>query len=81
MLEGRKAEERRHLAAAGCPIYRAEAHLDFRFGLLDVLGVRVARQILMRPGVGAKRHAGRDYQLGDLRMPGRVLAYLEEGGF
>jgi hypothetical protein len=29
-------------------VHRADTHLNFRLGLLDVLGVRVARQILMR---------------------------------
>src|SRR5262249_55395173 len=55
--------------------------LDFRLGLLDIVGVRVARQILMRPGMRSNRHAGLDYLLGDLRMPVRMLADLEEGRF
>jgi hypothetical protein len=29
----------------------------------------------------SNRHAGLDYLLGDLRMPGRMLADLEEGRF
>jgi len=33
-------------------------HLDFNLGLFRVFGVRVARQIVMRPGMGADRHAG-----------------------
>ena len=61
-------------------MHRAKAHLNFRLGLLDVLGVGIARQILVRPGMGAKRHAGREHLFGDLRMPACVLADLEEGG-
>ena len=64
MLQGRKAEERRDLSAAGGHVHRADAHLDFRLGLLDILGVRVARQILMRPSMGADYHAGRNHLLG-----------------
>ena len=59
-------------------MHRADTHLDFRLGLFDVLGVGVARQILVRPSMGADCHAGREHLLGDLRMPGRVLADLEE---
>src|SRR4029077_246041 len=78
-MQGRKAEERRDLSAAGSQVHRANTHLDFRLGLFDVLGVRVARQILMRPSMRAIRHAGRNHLLGYLRMPGRMLADLEEG--
>ena len=59
----------------------AEAQLDFRLRLLDILGVGIARQILVRPSVGAKRHSGCEHLLGDLRMPSRMLADLEEGRF
>src|SRR6476646_1815652 len=79
MLQGRKAEEWRDLSAGGSQVYRADTHLDFRLGLLDVLGVRVARQILMRPSMGADYHAGRNHLLGNLRMPARVLTDLKEG--
>jgi hypothetical protein len=44
MLQGRKAEEWRDLArVGGGHVHRADAHLDFRLGLLNILGVRVAR--------------------------------------
>src|ERR1700678_3173339 len=35
----------------------------------------------MRPSVAAERHAGLDHLLGNLRMPGRVLADFEERRF
>ena len=59
-------------------MHRADAHLDFRLGLFDVLGVGVTRQILMRPSMRADRHAGLDHLLGDFRMPACVLADFEE---
>src|SRR5262249_51726516 len=81
MLQGRKTEERRDLSASGGQVHRADTHLDFRLGLLDILGVWVASQILMRPGMGANRNAGRDRLFGDLRMPAGVPTDLEEGCF
>ena len=81
MLQRWKAEEGCNLSATGGHVHGAEAQLDFRLGLLDILGVGAARQILMRPGVGAERHAGCQHLLGDLRMPSPMLADLEEGRF
>ena len=78
MLQGRKAEERRHLSAAGGQLHRTDAHLDFRLGLFDVLGVGVARQILMRPGMGADRHAGRNHLLGCAPSPCRRACHRPE---
>ncbi len=80
MLQVRKAEERRDRRAGSCHMHGAVAHLDFLLGLVEILGVWISRQIPVRPGVGADRHAGVDHLFGDFRMPGRVLADFEECG-
>ena len=79
MLQVREAEERRDLPAFRGHVHRADAHLDFLFGLFDILGVGVPGQILVRPGMRPDRHAGIDHLPGDLGMPSRVLADFEEG--
>ena len=62
MLQRQEAEERRDLSAAGGHVHRV-LPISISCGLLEILGIRVARQILMRPGVRADRHAGRDHLL------------------
>ena len=60
-------------------MHGAHAHFDFLFGEFDIAGIRISRQVLVRPGVAADRHAGLSHHLGNFRMPGGVLADLEEG--
>ena len=80
MLQVREAEERSDRRATRSHLYGAVAHLDFLLGQFDILRIRISRQILVRPGVGADRHPGFDYLLGDFGVPHCVLADLEECG-
>ena len=80
MLQVGEAEEGSDWCAASGYMHGAVAHLDFLLGLLKILGVRISRQILMRPGVGADCHPGFDQLFGDFWMPRRMLADLEECG-
>jgi len=61
-------------------MHGAQAHLDLGLGLLEIARIGVLRQILVRPGVRADGVAGSDDLFGDLGMPHRVLADLEERG-
>ena len=78
MLQVREAEERSDRRAGSGHMHGAVAHFDFLLGLFEILGVRIPRQIPVRPSVGPDRHAGVDHLFGDFGMPRRVLADLEE---
>ena len=52
LLEVREAEERRDRRRSG-HVHGADAHFDLGLGLLDILGVGIFRQVLVRPGVAA----------------------------
>ena len=77
LLEVRETEERRDRSRY-CRVDGAYAHLDFFFGLLDVAGVGVLGQILVRPGVAADGHAGGGNQPAEFGMPDRVFADFKE---
>ena len=80
MLQVREAEERSDQRATRSHLYGAVAHLDFLLGQLYILRIRISRQILVRPGVGADRSPGFDYLLGDFGVPHCVYADLKECG-
>src|SRR5262249_44094909 len=63
MLQVGKGEERRNLTAGCGHMHRAVAQFDFLLGLFNVLCVRVARQIFVRPGMRADCHARINHRL------------------
>ena len=79
VLEVREAEERREWSGDR-RMQSTDPHLDLLLGLLDVAGVRLFGQILVRPGMATYRVAGSGHLLGDFGVPYRVLADLEERG-
>jgi hypothetical protein len=57
----------------------AVSYLDFSDGHFEISGIRVSRQIFVRPSVRADRHAGIDDLFSNLGVPARGLADFKEG--